>query len=212
MHDPSMNLPAELPPQVAALIKAQIGSANMGRHGYQFLSQDEQWTVTLTRDSLALTAKSYKKWELFKTNLERPVRAVIENYAPAFFTRLGLRYQNLIQRSKLGLSGVAWPELLKSHISGLMAQPGLDVGASQSVTVVRFADEMGQVRIQHGLVRSADKGEECYLIDNDFYLERRMPTDEALGTLDFFNAQSGSLFRWCIDSRLDGAMEPHPVK
>jgi len=189
------------------MLRAQIGS-NKGPQGYEFLSPDESWTLVLTRDSLALTAKHYETWEIFKAHLEAPMSAVIENYTPAFFTRIGLRYQNLIQRSKLGLSGVAWSELLKPHISGLLAEPDLDVGASQCVAVVRFGDENGQVRIQHGLVQSADNSEECYLIDSDFYSERRMPTNEALGTLDFFNAQSGRLFRWCIHNRLDVAMEP----
>jgi uncharacterized protein (TIGR04255 family) len=209
-NDVSLELPIGVPADVAALFSSQFAQAK--RHpGYDFISSNDHWTVSLNRDSLTLSAKHYEKWEIFKNYLEGPLTAMLANYAPAFFTRVSLRYQNLIQRSKLGLDQVAWADLLKPHILGLLGARTLDVIASQGAAVVRFGAELGQVTIRHGLVQSADNNEECYLIDSDFYTEQRMPPDGALKSLDFFNAQSGRLFRWCIDDRLHDAMDPQPV-
>jgi uncharacterized protein (TIGR04255 family) len=209
-NEVSLELTPGVPPDVSALLSSHLGQAR--RHpGYDFISSNDEWTLTLNRDSLTLTAKHYEKWEIFKAYLEGPLNAMVATYAPAFFTRVSLRYQNLIQRSKLGLDQAAWADLLRPHILGLLGPRGLDVIASQGAAVVRFGAEQGQVTIRHGLVQSAENKEECYLIDSDFYTEQRMPTDGALKSLNFFNAQSGRLFRWCIDDRLHNAMDPQPV-
>jgi uncharacterized protein (TIGR04255 family) len=142
-----------------------------------------------------------------------PLQALTEIYAPAFFTRIGLRYQDLIQRSKLGLDRTVWSALLRPAIAGELASPELAGTVEESFTqvLVRLPSESGQVRIRHGLAQVAGSDEECYLIDSDFYREGKVATDEASRTLDSFNRQSGRLFRWCITDRLHQAMEPRPV-
>jgi uncharacterized protein (TIGR04255 family) len=202
-----INLPPNIPAPVAAILKSQIG-AQRKHFGYDFVSEDNKWTATLTRDSLSVSASDYKAWEDFQEHLRGPVAALVGIYAPAFFTRIGLRYQNLIQRSKLGLNSAAWNELLQPHILGLLAHADLDVPASQAESVVRFSSDRGYVKIRNGLVRVAEAQEDCYLIDSDFSIDQRIPTDAAFTSLTFFNAQSGRLFRWCISDRLHAAMDP----
>ncbi|MEQ1883457.1 MAG: TIGR04255 family protein [Bryobacteraceae bacterium] len=205
------NFPAEIPPPVAAMIKAQLG-AQHNRRRFDFISQDEHWTTTLLRDSLTVSTRQYDNWGNFKARLNQSLTALNEIYRPAFFTRIGLRYQDLIRRHKLDLSAVPWRELLQPRISGFLIEPDLSVVVSQGEFAVKFGKESGQVQVRHGLVQSTDKNtdahEECYLIDSDFFLEGKISTDGALESLDFFNVQSGRLFRWCITERLHVAMEP----
>jgi uncharacterized protein (TIGR04255 family) len=206
----------ELPPGMPdAFVKAiQAAAAGPGApKAYEFLTADKVWTVTLTRGSLAIKTTKYTRWEEFKAYMTGPLQALTEIYAPAFFTRIGLRYQDLIQRSNLGLSGTAWPELLNPTIAGELASPELAGAVEEAFTqvLVRLPSESGQVRVRHGLVQVAGSDEECYLIDSDFYREGEVATDEAPRTLDSFNRQSGRLFRWCITDRLHRAMEPKPV-
>jgi uncharacterized protein (TIGR04255 family) len=215
---PSMNersddgpqLPAGIPPQIANLLRSSFGKQALPP-SYDFSSVDGCWTLQLTRDSIALTTTAYRRWEDFKVQFERGLRALLDVYRPSFFTRIGLRYQDLIQRSKLGLDDQPWSVLLKPHIAGLLSTQGMSVSESLSIVSIRLPETLGQVRIRHGLAQAAGAKEECYLIDSDFFTEQRTATDDAFQTLDYFNRQSGRLFRWCIEDRLHDAMDPEQI-
>jgi uncharacterized protein (TIGR04255 family) len=90
---------------------------------YQFSTVDDLWTIHLGREFLALSCRRYDRWENFKDHLGEPLRALLEIYAPAFFSRIGLRYRDIIRRSVLGLEGVGWGELLRPHVTGALALP-----------------------------------------------------------------------------------------
>lgn len=206
-----LQLPVGLPPQIANFFRAPL-TKQRPEAAYDFASEDERWTIQLTHDYVALTTTAYHHWEEFKAHLESSLRALLEIYRPAFFTRVGLRYQNLVQRSKLGLGDQPWSSLLKPQIAGLFTIPDLQVGEALSVASIRLPQEDGLVRIRHGLAQAVGASEECYLIDSDFFTERRTNAEHTFRTLDYFNSQSGRLFRWCIDDRLHIAMEPKQVE
>jgi uncharacterized protein (TIGR04255 family) len=203
-------VPPGLPPQFANLVRSSFGKQALPS-SYDFVTADGLWTIQLTRDSLALTTTAYKRWEDFKARFEGGLKALVDVYKPAFFTRVGLRYQNLIQRSRLHLDSQPWSALLKPRIAGLVGSEGLDVSESLSIVSIRLPQADGHVRIRHGLAQAAGASEECYLIDSDFFTEERISTNDAFGTLDYFNSQSGHLFRWCIEDRLHDAMEPERI-
>lgn len=205
--DEVLQLPAGLPPQIASFLRAPLTQQRL-EAAYDFASEDGRWTIQLTHDFVALTTTAYHHWEEFKAHFESAVRALLEIYRPAFFTRVGLRYQNLIQRSKLGLGEAPWSSLLKPQIAGLFTISDLQVREALSVASIRLPQEEGFVRIRHGLAQAVGASEDCYLIDSDFFTERRTNAEHISRTLDYFNSQSGLLFRWCIDDRLHVAMEP----
>ena len=68
---------------------------------YHFLSMDNQWKLNLTKDFIALSTLHYTGWEEFARHLDKPLAAFIKLYKPAYFQRVGLRYVNIISRSKL---------------------------------------------------------------------------------------------------------------
>jgi len=178
---------------------------------YEFATLDGQWKLTLSRDFLALVCSTYERWEEFVEHLKVPVRALGDEYSPAFLSRIGLRYRNVIRRSVLGLEGVPWKDLLKAQVSaelGTSVAPSVEAAIHQ--VVVRFEQNQGKVTIHHGLVRAGE--EECYLIDNDFFTEERTDIKDADKKLDYFHSQSGRLFQWCIDKRLHDAMRPNVVQ
>lgn len=188
------------PPQV----KDTLGT---NRKIYDFVSADENWTITLTKESIALTANNYKRWQSFKSHFEPALQALIEIYRPAFFLRIGLRYQNVIQRSKLGLENAPWVSLLKPYIAGALSSDIADDVVSAFETFEIKIMDIGSARVQHGLVESEDN-EECYLIDSDFFTDKRTEINNATKTLDQFNQQGTRLFQWCITEQLHDAMEP----
>jgi uncharacterized protein (TIGR04255 family) len=180
-----------------------------GQRAYDFVSPDEVWTVRLTRDSIALTATKYERWQDFRRHLQVALDALADEYKPSFITRVGLRYQDVIRRSRLSLSDRPWRELLTGPIGGLLvSEINADVTQTFTQALLRLPGESGSVAMKHGLVEAADDRETCYLVDSDFFSDNRTNLEDVYGKLDFFNRQSGRLFRWCITDVLHEAMGP----
>jgi uncharacterized protein (TIGR04255 family) len=180
---------------------------------FEFLTADERWTVTLTRGFLALTTRNYQRWEEFQEHLREPLNGLLEEYSPPFFTRIGLRYKDVIQRSALGLDNVPWSDLLASYVTGELSVPEVADSAEEAMRrlLIRLPEGLGQVRIIHGLGQKAGSDEPCYIIDSDFFLDSRTEVSDAIDILDRFNKRAGWLFRWCITDRLHAAMGPRSI-
>lgn len=201
----------DLPPELAGTFELKV---NTGQLVYEFQSSDEMWTVGLSSGSLSLTSKRYERWEEFRAQFLLALNALVEEYTPAFYSRIGLRYKNLICRSAIGLEDDKWPGLLRAEVAGVLGAPavGEAVQGALSQEVIRLASNGAQVRVQHGLVLLKEVERElCYLIDSDFFTEGRVPTANAIDVLNQFNTVAARLFRWCISDRLHEALVPHPI-
>lgn len=200
------DLPAEMREVVNRLTPTPSGVA------YDFTSADDQWTISLNRDFIALSARAYTRWEEFSRRLLLPVQALRAAYAPAFVTRIGLRYQDVICLSRVGMEGESWSRVLQPHIVGEMAEPAVAQSAQQASREILL--DLGgddKVRIRHGLATRADSPETCYLIDADFFSEGRTDLDDVLNRLGTYNKHAGRLFRWCITDELHEALGPTPI-
>jgi hypothetical protein len=51
------------------------------------------------------------------------LEALRRHYDPPFFTRIGLRYRDVVRRSRLQLAEMPWSELLQPWISSVLAMP-----------------------------------------------------------------------------------------
>jgi uncharacterized protein (TIGR04255 family) len=205
-------MPGKLPAEFAALVVRDL-PIGVGTTAHDFTSRDKKWTLTLTREYLSLTCRAYLRWEEFKEHLDGPLEALRVCYNPGFFTRIGLRYRDVIRRSVLGLDGVGWDELLSPWIAGVFTSAAVAAAVEQSVTemCVRLPDERSHVRANHGLVRDDATKEDYYAIDADFFNEQQTEPSDALSRLDFLNQKARLFFRWCIKDRLHEAMGPQPV-
>jgi uncharacterized protein (TIGR04255 family) len=207
----AIELPPGEPPVVAQVVESSLPRGKLT--GYDFLSADEKWKVTLTRDFLALSTSAYLRWEEFRAHLDGPMKALIDVYGPAFFTRVGLRYQDLIRRSALNAQDASWRDLVKPHIAGVLVVPEVAgaVAEAFSQVLIRFPHFKGKVRVNFGIVQVRDTNEDGFLIDQDLNTEERTNIGDVDNILSYFNRQSGRLFRWCIQDKLHMAMEPVPV-
>ncbi len=202
-------LPADLPQKVVEMIRAQTSAVT-----YQFLTEDRASTVTLTPSSLALTADKYTQWEHFRDSLRVPLTALIEIYKPSFFSRIGLRYQDAIDRIELGLEGIAWSKLLRREVLGELVLPqfeaNLDKVANRTLRL-KLPNGQGSVQLQHGLGDIPDRKDLCYMIDIDFFTENRTEVSDAESALNHYNSIAGHAFRWCISGTLRDALEPREL-
>lgn len=203
-----IKLPEQADSQVASV--ANVPFPTMNRKNHQFLSADEKWKINLARDFIAFSTVAYTRWEEFKDHFLEPFRLFVKIYEPPFFTRIGLRYRDIITRSELGLADTPWTELLKPYILGLLSSEDvnkhiLDVN---HVTEIQLKDGISKVRIISGLVKNVEKNEMCYSIDSDFFILQTIQVEDAVTKLDFFNQRGSRLIQWCITEKLHNAMEP----
>lgn len=207
----------ELAMGVPSRVREQIPNELLGEilrtadtKNHEFSSEDGQWKINLTRTFIALSTDRYGVWEDFKQKLEIPLKTLINVYSPSHFSRIGLRYRDVIQRSVLGLNGVSWTDLLQPQILGVLVDSEIEKSVEnlESVYEISLPDGESAVRLSTQLTRNRDKGEVCYVIDSDFFKIKKTPTDDVIGKLDDFNKHASRLFRWCLTERLHKSMEP----
>jgi uncharacterized protein (TIGR04255 family) len=212
---PALRLPPGIPADVAQLVAPDLPFA--GQKSHVFGSRDRVWNLTLTREFLALTCRAYERWERFRDRLAGPFEALLREYRPAFFTRIGLRYRDVIRRSRLGLVDTSWSELLEPWVSGLLGKDEVagDVEDTRTACLLRLPEGWGRVQLNYGLAieeRDSEPNREVvFLIDADFYTQEQTESPHVRERLDHLNRQSGLLFRTCIRDRLHLALGPRPV-
>ncbi len=74
----------------------QFGLPLPGEQSYSFKSEDKQWELSITKDFIALKTSAYQRYEEFENRLQEAVKIFERIYKPSFYTRIGLRYQDLI--------------------------------------------------------------------------------------------------------------------
>lgn len=206
-----LRLPTGLPPNLSPTIVADLLLG--GQRSHDFASQDRAWSLHLRRELLALTCRNYERWEIFREQLACPLEALQRQYSPPFFTRIDLRYRDVIRRSQLQLTETPWSELFQPWISSVLGRPETKehVQNVQTMFVLNLADEKYQAQVGYGLARDVQTNEIIFLIDADFYSEQQTEPSYVFDRLNTLNRYAGRFFRWCITDRLHDAMRPRPV-
>lgn len=205
---------AQLPPEVASLLGEGLIPTPPEAITHRFATEDARQQVALTVNFLAITDVDYVHWTDFWGRIEPSVAALQRVYEPSFFSRVGLRYRDVIDRDELGVSDMDWSELLIPEFTGTLGTPGdlrRSVQAFKTETVLQIEQPSGgQVRIQGGLGRLTDgessEGRDVFIFDADFFTETRTEHHELPDTLERFNRMAGNLFRWVITPALRDAL------
>lgn len=212
LQEPAFDLPS-VPKELAAFVEQVMPKLPRPRT-HKFLTKDSGRFISLSQDFLAVSEANYTKWELFRQEVRSAEKALREVYKPSFYSRIGLRYRDLISPESLGLSDVKWSELLTQHIVAELGDPKVADAISQIRTrcVIELSEiPGGRVILTHGLFKQTETAPQCYLIDADFAIENVEVLDETFNILDKFNGLAGRLFRWAISEKLHNAMGPKPV-
>jgi uncharacterized protein (TIGR04255 family) len=216
-------LPKDVPAPVRSLIEGVGAAAGPVYHYFGTQDQDERTRipvtyVTLSRESLQFTTRAYRRWEEFRAGFDH-VRAAFEQvYRPGSYTRIRLRYVDVIRRSRLGLENVSWAELLNPSIGGELAAPefGENIDSASRQLHCKLEGEDSFLTLKTGIAPTQPNNavaskERCFLIDGDFHTHKRMELQNVTAALDSFHRASGNLFRWAIRPRLRDALGPEPL-
>jgi uncharacterized protein (TIGR04255 family) len=208
-----MNLPPNLPPQVAKLLTG-FGQQPGMEMRHEFSSDDGKWQVVLTRDKLVVKTVKYQRWEEFRDRTHRLHDSLINIYAPSSYSRVGLLYLNVIRKSILGFSvDEPWARLLQSYVGAELSVPEIaeQIDETARRTHMRLKESAGFMTLETGIAMVGDNKEKCFLIKSDFHTHEKTEISNAFTLLDAFNKASGRLFRWCIQQRLHDALHPTAV-
>lgn len=174
---------------------------------FSFLTEDKSRGIILTRDFLAFKTNKYITWGLFKEWFEEPLSIFVKEYQPSFFSRIGLRYKDLIVRSDLGIDDEPWNELLVPEFAAEFTLKDLSNEIiSKSGQVIFELENDIKLILNHGLAKKKSTNEQCYLIDSDFSTIKRTEVNDAFNKLGEFNKLSGNFFRLCISEKLTDAL------
>jgi len=207
--DISPDMQSQIPPNLIKQLLQPGGIKN-----YEFKSEDNLWTVSLTRTFIALSVSKYERWEQFKSKLELPLNAFNEIYSPIYYSRIGLRYTNIIKRSNLMLNTSDWQELINPVLLGMLSTESVrdSILNFENKYELKLSDDESMVRIITSMVQAKDTGEICYEIDSDHYCSKKIETTQAFQKLDFFNSHASKFIQWCITDKLLEAMDPEEIE
>lgn len=200
---PGMNIPEE----IANVISAQH------RPVYQFFTEDRDRMVSMTNSTIALTSYRYERWEKFAVDLNGVLEAFVRIYEPAFFTRIGLRYQNLLDATIMG-EVKEWHKLLSENVAGELGNPlPGPVQIFEARRVTRFMNpSTGEgVLLQHGIGTVEEQTQPAYIVDIDCYTDAKTGARDATSILSRLNSRARRAFRWCITDKLHDSLGPRQV-
>jgi len=160
-----------------------------------FENLEREWTVSLTSDSLALEAGSYRDFDDFAGELAAILDTLHRVFAPREETRLGVRYVNRIEEERIGKRGISF--FVNEQLTG---PAGGELGDDllSSLCEMRFGEKEGQVTVRHGLVEPS-----TYLLDFDRFSEgeREFAPKSIVTRVNRFHALIERLFVWSISER-----------
>ena len=180
---------------------------------YQFISVDGKHRVSLTSSFLAISTLNYTQWEEFREEISSIENIFFTNYHPSFYSRIGLRYRDLLRRSIWGLSTVPWKELVKPHIIGTLTieeektlnfsvhtetkDPESNISTSKNFSLVQIQNDQEK--------------ESALLLDCDYYISDVISRDNFFKLSDDLHTESTFFIQNAITDRLSTAMEPEEI-
>ena len=178
---------------------------------YTFASADQRWHMVLGSSSLAVVARHYDGWETFQQHINLATETLQSEYTPPYFSRIGLRFRNIIRKSVLGLSDKEWDQLLQNKWTGDLAWSGVagEMKATRSEVLMGLNGGDDLVCVRHGLVQIAQPTQEMgYLIDHDFFVNRQVLMAEIPKKLAEYHQAAQRFFKLWITDMLHQAMQP----
>lgn len=183
---------------------------------YSFFSEEGDWKVSLSRDFVALTSiGNYLNYAEFKQKLEDVLKIFEDIYNPSYFTRIGLRYQNIINNEVLASDAMDIRAAIPDYIA-----PELHTDVKDDLVtfekIIRFEDKNTKVNVTHAFAKVSGKygkyqinDKESFFVDVDCFSEQKThKVTHAISQCDSFNKNIRNIFRWSIGDDIHKAMEP----
>ncbi len=160
------------------------------RVSLQLQSKNRKWTVVIKSDAITLETKSYLNFEDFSDKLKKVVNVVKDKVDSDFFTRVGLRYINVINFSQDEFNGLLNPDLVAPILKNVYGT------VREYYQRVNGYTEYGLFNFRHG-IKPNDTPNQDYFLDFD-YFEEGVEIEEALDLVKKFHESNFKFFHWTL--------------
>lgn len=200
------NLPQGIPEELKKMLSIE--------KEFYFLSEEGDWQVSLTRNFIALSCKgNYLNYQDFRSRLKKFLEIFNKVYEPSYFSRIGLRYRNIVNEDILPLNGKSVKECVPEYIFPELNLP-IAENAITLEKITQLDDGNIKANVTHTLAQVTGKfGQEqisntkSYIIDIDCFSENKIKgIDNALSKCDEFKNNEWNIFQWSITDTLREAM------
>lgn len=154
-------------------------------------SKDKRWTLALRASSLGIETSRYLSFMDVTERVTRTLDLVGELLDTDFFTRVGLRYTNVLPINGAAASNWVRPTLVADLEEGLYGDP------EEYWNQIRLRTASGSLLIRHGLSKGLPRDEREYTLDIDAYAEN-VEWHDLGATLAALNRDAFSIFSWCL--------------
>lgn len=186
---------------------------------YEFLTIDESVRVSISPDNMSFVTNRYESKENFFNYIDAVYKALDVIFEIPLIKRVGLRYQDVIQRSRLGegFFDMPWNELLRGSLISIfeedeIAKTTLLGAQSNFVIALGSISKDAKMNVKCSIVYHAETKEACFMIDSDYYTEEILAYDAALSFLHDANVKARDFFQWCIKPKLYDALLPEQIQ
>ena len=161
-----------------------------------FRSKKHDWTVTFRSTAIAIETKAYLDYEGLRKRLDEVVSSASDVIDSDFFTRVGLRYVNVMPVGQRDAQGWVNPDLAAPLVNGVWGD------VDQVWQEVRGVTDEGQYTLRHGYPEL----ESGYVLDLDMY-RTDVEVADLYSVLATLNADAYSLFSWCVGPKARDYMQ-----
>jgi uncharacterized protein (TIGR04255 family) len=179
---------------------------------YTFENEQQDTKIILSHEYISVVTQNYVNWKSFKPSIAFALNCLCESYEIPFYTRVGLRYKNVVRPSIFGLTPeeMKWEDYIVPALSGCFGDKDIlgDIIEDYSANLlIDLKDNISKLNVTYGLVEKFDESETGFLLDNDFFTTSETKGNEnAINQLDEYNRRSHDFFRWAIKPSLHEAM------
>ncbi|MFJ5236999.1 TIGR04255 family protein [Pseudomonas sp. B21-051] len=179
-----------------------IGAGNTSSNIHILRSTKGNWSISLKENALSIETTSYSGFDNLRERVLQVLEAAEKVIDSDFFTRIGLRYINVLKSEDEEIISWINPALTAPITSELFAGINDFGGRMQLLT------EDGGCLFQHGIQLNRSNGsppKPDYLIDIDTYRSEVSLKDTA-AALDIMHRQAFDLFDWSITDKARNAL------
>lgn len=209
----SDGLPEDLPKEVRKVIAGNTKGVT-----HNFLSEDGVWRISLGTEFIALAnSGKYSSFEDFEDRLNKIIKSFEAEYKPSSYTRVGLRYKNLIVRTVFpNVSELSWNQIIPQNVSPEMHDEDIGDGKVTSFDknlLLKEGFEKINIIYSFSRVSGSIKGEnieneQAYIIDIDSFTEKKIyDTDAISATIKSCKQNIQNIFRHSITEQLHKTLE-----
>ena len=188
----------------------ELEAAVSGEKIHRFSSEEKDWELSLKKDSIELSCSAnYKNYTDFKEKFKDILEFFQKVYEPSYFSRIGLRYRNMVNKIFLPHIERDIKDFIPEHIFPILSTPqATDLKHLQKVYQFDDGDTKANViyvlsEISGSFGKKELKDEESYIIDIDCFVEKNIEgINNVFARCDEFNRNVWNIFQWSITDAL----------